>query len=124
MNPVEHDSCFLAAPCCGKGFNQPERTDYKSYRRLAETVVQAVALQPAAVDQIFVDRVDRSEQPRISGWEKAQADHLQQRGVQVFPTVVADEALSLRAPGLGHNIGANPLGRFPELGGIRRRVAI
>src|ERR1022692_3727555 len=93
MNPVEDGARLLAASCRGQRLDQPERTDHKRDRGLAETVVQAIALQPAVARQVPVNCIDRAAETGISRGKKAQADHLQQRSIQVFAAIVAHETL-------------------------------
>src|ERR1035441_4977359 len=82
MNPVEYGARLLAASRRGQRLDQPERADHKGDRGLAETVVQAVALQPAVPRQVPVNCINRAAETRISRGKKAQADHLQQRSVR------------------------------------------
>src|ERR1035437_6833342 len=93
MNPVEDGARLLAASRCGQRLDQPERADHKGDRWLAETVVQAIALQPAVPRQVPVNCIDRAAETCITRGKKAQADHLQQRSVQVFAAIVAHENL-------------------------------
>src|ERR1019366_1202942 len=122
MNPVEYGSRLLAASRRGQRLDQPERADHKGDRGLAETVVQAIALQPAVPRQVPINCIDRAAETGISWGKKAQADHLQQGSVQVFAAIVAHETLLGRVPGLRGDFGMDPVGGRVELRGERRLV--
>src|ERR1022692_5330424 len=93
MNPVEYGARLLAASRRGQRFDQPKGTDHEGDRGLAESVVQAIALQPAVARQVPINCINRAAETGISRGKKAQADHLQQRSVQVFAAIVAPETL-------------------------------
>ena len=124
MSPLEQRSGFFCATCHRQGFDQPEGANDECHRRRPKAVVQVVTLEPAATHQVFVNGVDGAVDAGITRRKKAQSDELQQRRIQFLSTIVANEAIPLLTPGLGHDFGMDSLCRRVEFLGASRFMTI